>query len=121
MGVKSVHKAEHFPFASVKMILKTEEYTGCMVMQKEHNISPKHQRLNRGEVPKYKVDDHHEAIIDREPLTGCRKSWPSGLRKTRARRGLTVLSLVSSAVGNAVGRFPATGPRQAARTAIADL
>lgn len=65
-GVKSVHGAEHFPFASVKLILKTEEYTGCLVMQKGHNISPKRERLNRGELPKYKVDEHHEAIIDRE-------------------------------------------------------
>lgn len=65
-GIKSVHGAEHFPFASVKCILKTEEYTGCMVMQKAYNISPKRQRLNRGELPMYKVDDHHPAIIDRE-------------------------------------------------------
>jgi len=65
-GVKSVHGAERFPFASVKLILKTEEYTGCQVMQKEHNISPKRQRLNRGEVPMYKVDGHHAAIIDRK-------------------------------------------------------
>ena len=65
-GMKSVHGAEHFPFASVKTILKTEEYTGCQVMQKEYNISPKRQRLNRGEVPMYKVDGHHAAIIDRE-------------------------------------------------------
>ena len=60
-GMKSVHGAEHFPFASVKPILKTEEYTGCMVMQKEHNISPKRQRLNRGELPKYKVDGNCSA------------------------------------------------------------
>ena len=65
-GMKSVHGAERFPFASVKLILKTEEYTGCQVMQKEHNISPKRQRLNRGEVPMYKVDGHHASIIDRE-------------------------------------------------------
>lgn len=65
-GMKSVHGAERFPFARVKLILKTEEYTGCQVMQKEHNISPKRQRLNRGEVPMFKVDGHHAAIIDRE-------------------------------------------------------
>ena len=65
-GMKSVHNAERFPFASVKLILKTEEYTGCQVMQKEHNTSPKRQRLNRGDVPMYKVDGHHAAIIDRE-------------------------------------------------------
>ena len=65
-GVKSIHGAEHFPFASVKLILTTEEYTGCQVMQKEHNVTPKRQRRNRGEVPMYKIDDHHAAIIDRE-------------------------------------------------------
>ena len=65
-GVKSIHGAEHFPFASVKLILTTEEYVGCQVMQKEHNITPKRQRRNRGEVPMYKVDGHHAAIIDRE-------------------------------------------------------
>ena len=45
----------------MKLILKTEEYTGCMVMQKEHNISPKRRRLNRGKLPKYKVDGNCSA------------------------------------------------------------
>ena len=87
-GVKSVHGAEHFPFASVKQVLKTEEYTGCMVMQKEHNISPKRQRLNRGELPKYKVDGHHEAIIDRETFDRAQEIMAERSAKSESQKGL---------------------------------
>ena len=87
-GVKSVHGAEHFPYASVKLILKTEEYTGCLVMQKEHNISPKRQRLNRGELPKFKVDDHHEAIIDRETFDRVQAIMAERAAKIESRKGL---------------------------------
>lgn len=87
-GMKSVHGAEHFPFASVKLILKTEEYTGCMVMQKEHNISPKRQRLNRGELPKYKVDEHHEAIIDRENFDRVQEIMARRSAESESRKAL---------------------------------
>ena len=87
-GVKSVHGAESFPSASVKLILKTEEYTGCMVMQKEHNISPKRQRLNRGELPKFKVDDHHKAIIDRETFDRVQTIMAERAAKNEGRKGL---------------------------------
>lgn len=87
-GMKSVHGADHFPFASVKLILKTEEYTGCMVMQKEHNISPKRQRLNRGELPKYKVDEHHEAIIDRETFDRVQEIMARRSAESESRKAL---------------------------------
>jgi DNA invertase Pin-like site-specific DNA recombinase len=87
-GVKSVHGAESFPSASVKLILKTEEYTGCMVMQKVHNISPKRQRLNRGELPKFKVDDHHKAIIDRETFDRVQTIMAERAAKNEGRKGL---------------------------------
>ncbi len=87
-GVKSVHGAGHFPFASVKLILRTEEYTGCMVMQKEYNISPKRQRLNRGELPKYMVDGHHEAIIDRETFGQVQEIMAERSAKRESRKGL---------------------------------
>ena len=87
-GVKSVHGAESFPSASVKLILKTEEYTGCMVMQKVHNISPKRQRLNRGALPKFKVDDHHKAIIDRETFDRVQTIMAERAAKNEGRKGL---------------------------------
>jgi DNA invertase Pin-like site-specific DNA recombinase len=87
-GVKSVHGAESFPSASVKLILKTEEYTGCIVMQKVHNISPKRQRLNRGELPKFKVDDHHKAIIDRETFDRVQTIMAERAAKNEGRKGL---------------------------------
>ena len=87
-GMKSVHGAEHFPYTSVKLILKTEEYTGCLVMQKEHNISPKRQRLNRGELPKFKVDDHHEAIIDRETFDRVQTIMAERAAEIESRKGL---------------------------------
>lgn len=87
-GMKSVHKAKHFPLASVKLILKTEEYTGCMVMQKKHNISPKCQRFNRGELPKYKVDDHHEAIIDRETFDRAQEIMAQRAAESKGKKRL---------------------------------
>ena len=93
-GIKSLHGAAKFPFASVKLILKTEEYTGCMVMQKEYNITPKKQRLNRGELPKYKVDDHHAAIIDRETFDKVQ-----ALMESRAKENAGRKQLVSPYVG----------------------
>ena len=87
-SMKSVHNAERFPFASVKLILKTEEYTGCQVMQKEHNISPKRQRLNRGEIPMYKVDGHHAAIIDRDTFDRVQALMSERIAESARRKNL---------------------------------
>ncbi len=50
---------------TVRIILQNERYKGCMLMQKSYNedILPYKKRINKGELPKYYVENTHEAII----------------------------------------------------------
>ena len=65
-GVISVTKKEKFPPITVRNILDNEEYTGCQIYQRVYASSPGKQKENKGELPMYRVDGHHEAIIDAE-------------------------------------------------------
>ena len=64
-GIKSV-RGKPFPQASVVKILQNEQYTGCLLLQQSYNYSPKKQKLNYGEMPMYRIDEHHPAIISQE-------------------------------------------------------
>ena len=64
-GIKSV-RGKPFPQASVVKILQNEQYTGCLLLQRSYNYSPKKQKLNYGEMPMYRIDGHHPAIISQE-------------------------------------------------------
>lgn len=52
----------------VSRILRNERYTGDLLLQKTYHPDHISQKCtkNRGELPMYYVQDHHEAIIDRE-------------------------------------------------------
>lgn len=54
--------------SNIKRILTNIAYTGDLLLQKEYISDPieKHKRQNRGELPQYLVEGHHEAIIDKE-------------------------------------------------------
>ena len=47
-------------------ILENEVYTGKLIMQKTYSINPvtKKNKVNKGELPFYVVDEHHEPIIE---------------------------------------------------------
>lgn len=47
-------------------ILENEVYTGKLIMQKTYSVNPvtKKNRVNKGELPFYVVDEHHEPIIE---------------------------------------------------------
>ena len=64
-GIRSVH-GKPFPQASVVRLLQNEQYTGCLILQQSYNYRPKKQKLNYGEMPMYRIDDHHPAIISAE-------------------------------------------------------
>ncbi len=54
--------------ASIRNLLKSEKYCGDVLMQKSYTkdcISGKVQK-NKGELPMYLIQDHHEGIISRE-------------------------------------------------------
>ena len=54
--------------SNIKVILTNITYTGNMLLQKEYITDPitKHRKKNNGELPKYYVENTHEAIIDME-------------------------------------------------------
>ena len=70
-GVKSVTGKAHFHPMSVRKIISNEEYTGFQIYQRSYMTSPRKQKLNHGELPMYRVDDHHEAIIDPETFAAA--------------------------------------------------
>lgn len=67
MGVKS-YRGKHFSKDAIRKILRQEKYTGNAMLQKyyiENHITHR-KRKNRGELPKYFVENSHEAIISAE-------------------------------------------------------
>lgn len=54
--------------SNIKVILTNITYTGNMLLQKEYITDPitKRRKKNNGELPKYYVENTHEAIIDME-------------------------------------------------------
>ena len=71
---------EEFPelnlgFHCISRILENEIYTGKLTLQKTYSVSPitKKCRVNKGELPFYVVDAHHEPIIDPETFEAAQK------------------------------------------------
>ena len=54
--------------SNIKVVLTNVTYTGNMLFQKEYVTDPilKKRKKNRGELPKYYVENTHEPIIDKE-------------------------------------------------------
>ena len=69
-GVKSL-TGRTFPQASVVVILQNESYTGCLLLQRTYNYELNKERINRGEMPMYRIDDHHPAIISDETFAAA--------------------------------------------------
>ena len=69
-GVKSL-TGKTFPQASVVVILQNEQYTGCLLLQRKYNYEPNKGRINRGELPMYRIDNHHPAIISEEQFAAA--------------------------------------------------
>ncbi len=57
----------NFSYSRVAAMLSNEKYKGMMVLQKTYSANPitKKTKVNKGELPFYIVDDHHEPIIDK--------------------------------------------------------
>ena len=69
-GIRSVH-GKPFPQPSVVRLLQNEQYTGCLILQQSYNYRPKKQKLNYGEMPMYRIDNHHPAIISAETFAAA--------------------------------------------------
>ncbi len=94
-GVKPVH-AETFPEATVVRMLQNEQYTGCLILHQSYNYRPKKQKLNYGELPMYRVDEHHPAIISAETFAAAQAKKAE--RGEAARRDPQFQSLFSGMV-----------------------
>ena len=67
MGIKS-YTGKHFAYSTIRNILQNVTYTGNMLFQKFYTPSPGEtiEKINRGELPQYWVENTHEAIIPME-------------------------------------------------------
>jgi len=67
--------------SSIMKILKNRNYTGDLMLQKTYveNHLTKKQKLNKGELNKYLIEDNHEAIICKETFEEVQ-----AIRKQRA-------------------------------------
>ena len=79
-GIKSVTGKERFHPMTIRKMISNEEYTGCQIYQKVYAQTPRKLKLNHGELPMYRVDDHHEAIIDPETFAAAQ-----AMRKERGK------------------------------------
>lgn len=68
MGIKSPGGKDRWHCSTVKQILKNEKYKGDALLQKEYTVDflTKKKKKNRGEVPQYYVEGHHEAIVSKD-------------------------------------------------------
>lgn len=66
-GVKT-QKGNKFQAATIKAMLRNPTYTGVLLLCKEYVGDPiVHDRhINKGELPQYLVEDHHEPLVDEE-------------------------------------------------------
>ena len=78
--IRSVRGTEHFSPQTIRKMISNEEYTGCQIYQQVYAYKPHKQRINYGELPKYRVDDHHEAIIDPDTFAAAQ-----AMRKERGK------------------------------------
>ncbi len=82
---------------TIRTVLRNEKYSGNMLLQKTYRFDhiSKKKMVNRGERPKYYVENSHEAIIDKDTF--------AAVRDEIARRA------VIYPVRHAVSAYPFTG------------
>ncbi len=68
MGALTAYGCKHWQETTIIGIIRNEKYKGDLVQGKTFTVDPiSHRRLeNQGEVNKYVVKDHHEAIVSEE-------------------------------------------------------
>ena len=70
----------------IHKILKNEAYIGDQVLQKTYSDSTFQRRVNKGELPKYYLENHHPSIIEKKQFEAVReildnrKTGPLGAR-----------------------------------------
>ena len=80
MGVKTAAGKDKWYTSSVLCILKNEKYKGDALLQKSFTKDfLTHKRVdNKGEVPQYYVEGHHEGIVTATSSSRCRQNFTEG-------------------------------------------
>ena len=66
-------KSGHWSSSTVAGIIKNEKYTGDVIYQKSYTDDRFNRHRNNGEMEKYFVKDHHEAIISHEDFEAAKE------------------------------------------------
>lgn len=82
-GIRTVNGKKYVD-SNIAKILRNSVYKGDLLMQKEYVVDPitKKHKINRGELPQYLVEDHHEPIVSKEDFAKAQE-----IREMRARLG----------------------------------
>ena len=105
-GVIYSEKSPQWTLPHIKSILRNEKYCGDVLRQKtfiQDCISKKAIR-NTGQLPKYLIQNHHDAIIDRAQFDAVQME----LARRRAQRGSTRKS-APSGLGRYSGKYALSG------------
>jgi hypothetical protein len=73
---------------TLKYLLQNEKYTGDALLQKSFitDFISKKAKKNNGELPKYLVSNHHEAIIDRDTFNRVQEEMARRSSQIRLKR-----------------------------------
>jgi DNA invertase Pin-like site-specific DNA recombinase len=74
LGIKSPKGSDYWNYNTIREILRNEKYLGDYEFQKYYTkVAGSVRKANYGQVPKYYIEEHHQAIIDRETFENAQK------------------------------------------------
>jgi DNA invertase Pin-like site-specific DNA recombinase len=74
LGIKSPKGSDYWSYNTIREILRNEKYLGDYEFQKYYTkVAGSVRKANYGQVPKYYIEEHHQAIIDRETFENAQK------------------------------------------------
>lgn len=83
-GIRSIH-GNILSYSAIRFILQNPVYTGNLVLQKTFIQDPisKKKVVNTGQLPRYLVENNHEAIISVELFEQVRERMEGNRRKIK--------------------------------------
>lgn len=92
-GIKTPFGKDKWHTSTIRSILTNEKYKGDAIWQKQYtsDFLQKTVKENKGEIPKYYVEEHHEAIIPPEQFDYTQTEIARRKKESRY-RGITIFS-----------------------------
>lgn len=87
LGFKPLY-SEKWNYSTINCMLRNEKYAGILLLQKHfrENHMTKAARLNRGELPQFRIEDNHPAIINIETFEKAQELLKQTVKPRRTRR-----------------------------------